>query len=147
MAEIEISIGGRDFQVACRAGEEHFLQAAAKMLDNEATALKEALGRMPENRMLLMAGLMLADRTASLEDELKSNAGNGVSEEQAAKTSESLSKAQADIAGLQAQLATAEADLAKLVYESNQQASSSNASLARLVEKLEQTAEELKKAG
>ena len=55
MAEVKVTIGGREFEVACRDGEEHFLQSAAGMLDNEAGALNEALGRMPETRMLLMA--------------------------------------------------------------------------------------------
>lgn len=71
MPELEITIGGKSFQVACQPGEEHFLRAAAKMLDTEAEPLMNQLGRMPESRMLLMAGLMLADRTAALEDELR----------------------------------------------------------------------------
>ncbi|MGR3321592.1 MAG: cell division protein ZapA [Pseudooceanicola sp.] len=71
MPEVEISIGGRQFEVACAEGEEHYLIAAAKMLDVEATALTEQIGRLPEARMLLMAGLMLADRTAGLEDKLR----------------------------------------------------------------------------
>jgi cell division protein ZapA len=71
MPEIDIHIGGRVFQVACQEGEEHFLQSAAALLDNEAQALAEALGRVPEARMLLMAGLMLADKTAGLEEELR----------------------------------------------------------------------------
>lgn len=70
MPEIEIAIGGRRFQVICNEGEEHFLHAAAAMLDVEAQPLLQQLGRMPESRMLLMAGLMLADRTAAVEDEL-----------------------------------------------------------------------------
>ncbi len=69
MPELEITIGGRSFFVACRAGEEHFLHAAAKLLDTEAQPLLTQLGRLPEARMLLMAGLMLADRTSSVEDE------------------------------------------------------------------------------
>ena len=42
------------------------------MLNAEAEALQTQLGRLPETRMLLMAGLMLADRTAAVEDELRS---------------------------------------------------------------------------
>ncbi|MGC3936974.1 cell division protein ZapA [Roseobacter sp. EG26] len=68
MPEITISIGGRKFDVACQAGEEHYLQTAAKMLDDEAQVLSDQVGRMPEARMLLMAGLMLADKTANIED-------------------------------------------------------------------------------
>lgn len=71
MPEIDIEIGGRVFQVACQDGEQHFLQSAAQLLDNEAQSLADALGRVPETRMLLMAGLMLADKTAGLEEELR----------------------------------------------------------------------------
>jgi len=71
MPEVDIHIGGRVFQVACQEGEQHFLQSAAALLDNEAQALAEALGRVPEARMLLMEGLMLADKTAGLEEELR----------------------------------------------------------------------------
>lgn len=71
MPQVEITIGGRPFEVACQEGEESFLRAAAHMLDSEATALSSQIGRMPEARMLLMAGLMLADKTAALEDKLK----------------------------------------------------------------------------
>jgi cell division protein ZapA len=71
MPDLDISIGGRVFQVACQAGEEPFLTAAAQMLDTEAQPLIAQMGRMPEVRMLLMAGLMLADKTAAVEDEAK----------------------------------------------------------------------------
>ena len=71
MPEVTIHIGGRAFQVACQEGEEQYLQAAAKMLDDEAQVLSDQIGRMPESRMLLMAGLMLADKTAAVEDQIK----------------------------------------------------------------------------
>lgn len=71
MPEVTIHIGGRDFDVSCQEGEESFLHAAAKMLDDEARVLSDQIGRMPEARMLLMAGLMLADKTAAVEDRIK----------------------------------------------------------------------------
>lgn len=71
MQETEIKIGGRKFMVSCQEGEEHFLQSAAKLLDAEATVLTAQIGRIPEPRMLLMAGLMLADKTAGLEEKLR----------------------------------------------------------------------------
>ena len=58
------------FEVACQDGEESYLHAAAKMLDDEAQVLSDQVGRMPESRMLLMAGLLLADKTASVEDRI-----------------------------------------------------------------------------
>ncbi|MBO9472369.1 MULTISPECIES: cell division protein ZapA [unclassified Shimia] len=71
MPEVQIEIGGRVFEVACQDGEQHFLRAAAQMLDEQAKALIAQAGRIPEPRMLLMAGLMLADKTAGLEDQLR----------------------------------------------------------------------------
>lgn len=71
MPEVTINIGGRPFSVACQEGEEHFLQSASALLDNEAKSLMEQIGRLPEARMLLMAGLMLADKHAGSEESQK----------------------------------------------------------------------------
>lgn len=68
MPDVTITIGNRKFEVACQEGEEHFLHAAAEMLDNEAATLVSQMSNLTESRMLLMAGLMLADRTAGMED-------------------------------------------------------------------------------
>ena len=71
MPEVNVEIGGRNFEVSCQEGEEHYLHAAAKMLDEEAQVLAAQIGRIPESRMLLMAGLMLADKTAGMQDKLR----------------------------------------------------------------------------
>ncbi len=71
MPDVSVVIGGRTFEVACQDGEERFLQAAAGLLDAEAATLADQIGRLPESRMLLMAGLMLADKTAGLEEQLR----------------------------------------------------------------------------
>ena len=71
MPHVEIAIGGRTFEVACQEGEEHFLQSAAAMLNEEASHMSAQIGRMPEAKMLLMSGLMLADKTAGLEEKVK----------------------------------------------------------------------------
>lgn len=71
MPEQIITIGHKEFSVACQPGEEGFLLAAAAILDTEARALLEQVGRVPAERMLLMSGLMLADRIAGVEDRVK----------------------------------------------------------------------------
>ncbi|NND41866.1 MAG: cell division protein ZapA [Silicimonas sp.] len=70
MPEVTVQIGGRPFNVACQEGEEHFLQSAAALLDAEAKTLMDQIGRLPESRMLLMAGLMLADKAAGTDDQV-----------------------------------------------------------------------------
>ncbi len=72
MPDVKINIGGRTYEVACQEGEEHFLQSAAALLENEASVLSSQIGRMPEARMLLMSGLMLADKTAGMDEKLRS---------------------------------------------------------------------------
>ncbi len=94
MPEVEIRIGGRTFEVACQDGEEHFLHAAAGMLDAEAASLAGQAGRMPESRMLLMAGLLLADKTAGLEDKVREAEARAVTAE--AKVSALQSRPAAD---------------------------------------------------
>lgn len=108
MPEVEITIGGRSFQVACQEGEEHYLFSAASLLDNEAQALAEAMGRVPESRMLLMAGLMLADKTAGLEEELRA------AEERLARMG---SEAPAPVAGLTDEARESLAKVADLTEE------------------------------
>ncbi|MDG2096742.1 MAG: cell division protein ZapA [Paracoccaceae bacterium] len=73
MPDVSITIGGRQFEVACQDGEESFLKAAAEVLDGEARLLTDQVGRLAENRMLLMAGLMLADKTVALEEAVGSS--------------------------------------------------------------------------
>ncbi|RBI85125.1 cell division protein ZapA [Rhodosalinus halophilus] len=94
MPNVEIEIGGRVFEVACQEGEEHYLHSAAQMLDTEARTLVDQIGRLPEARMLLMAGLMLADKTAGVEDRLR-------------EAEEKLAAQEARIAELEAQPAAA----------------------------------------
>lgn len=101
MPDLEIQIGGRAFHVACQPGEEHFLRTAASLLDAEAQPLIAQMGRLPEGRMLLMAGLMLADKMAAMEDEVKSLRARLASGEAGA--------APADLSGLADLVARAEA--------------------------------------
>jgi len=100
MPEITVTVGTRPFQIVCSDGEEPQLKAAAKMLDLEATTLQSAIGRVPESRMLLMAGLMLADRTKELE-------WNGKTAEERTKTLEDrLRASEAKSAALAVELAS-----------------------------------------
>ena len=71
MPDMTIEIGGSAFTVACQDGEESFLRSAAEMLDREAQVLVGSGVRLSKEKMLLMAGLMLADKTISADEELR----------------------------------------------------------------------------
>jgi len=71
MPELNVDVGGKTFTVACEEGQESYLRGAAEMLDREAQTLLGSGARLTTDRMLLMAGLMLADRAASADEELR----------------------------------------------------------------------------
>ena len=71
MTELEISIGGRTFSVACDNEEQDKVKQAASIINEEADAIQSQLGRLPESKMLLLSALMIADRLADLDSESK----------------------------------------------------------------------------
>ena len=71
MTELEISIGGRIFSVACDNEEQYKVKFAAALINEEADSIQTQLGKLPESKMLLLSALMIADRLADLESESK----------------------------------------------------------------------------
>ena len=71
MTELEISIGGRIFSVACDNEEQEKVREAAALINEEADTIQSKLGRLPETKMLLLSALMIADRLVDLESESK----------------------------------------------------------------------------
>ena len=62
MAEVELSIAGRPYKVACRNGEEDTLRAAGALVDANCREALAGLGTLSESRQLLFAALLLADQ-------------------------------------------------------------------------------------
>ena len=67
MTELEISIGGRIFLVACDNEEQEKVKEAAALINEEADSIQSQLGRLPEAKMLLLSALMIADRLVDVE--------------------------------------------------------------------------------
>lgn len=68
MPDINLNIGGRSFAVACAEGEDASLEAAAEILSADARTLVEQSTKLSESQMLLIAGLMSADRVISIQE-------------------------------------------------------------------------------
>jgi cell division protein ZapA len=71
MANIDIEVAGRRYNVACRDGEEAHLHSVAAEVDRRAQDASAALGSLTETRQLLFAALLIADDIK----ELRSGAG------------------------------------------------------------------------
>jgi cell division protein ZapA len=82
MPDLSLKIGDHNFKVTCQAGEEKILEAAAHLLNAEAQKLLNSNGRMLDNKMLLMAGLMLADQIIHLNEELDKISASSTSQDE-----------------------------------------------------------------
>ena len=60
MSNVNLTIGGRTFAVACAAGEEQHVAKLGRMIDEKVSTMGEA-GTQNEARMLLFGALLLAD--------------------------------------------------------------------------------------
>ncbi len=71
MGQIHVKVGGHSYPLACRDGEENRLNRLAALLDEKTRELTTALGPMSEPRMLLMAGILIADELLDLRENRK----------------------------------------------------------------------------
>lgn len=70
MANVQVAVNGRTYLVACEDGQEQHLQDLARDFDRRVTALAQSVGQIGENRLLLMAALLLADELGEVRAEL-----------------------------------------------------------------------------
>ncbi len=75
MADVRLSIAGRDYIVTCKDGEEERLTALGRLVDTKAREASAA-GGLNESRQLLFAGLLLADEIFDLQLDNRSTASS-----------------------------------------------------------------------
>jgi cell division protein ZapA len=61
MAQVNATIAGRQFRLACEDGQEEHLQTLAHDLDQRMIDLRAKFGEIGDTRLTVMAALMLAD--------------------------------------------------------------------------------------
>jgi len=61
MAQVNATIAGRQFRLACEDGQEEHLQALAYDLDQRIIDLRAKFGEIGDTRLTVMAALMVAD--------------------------------------------------------------------------------------
>jgi cell division protein ZapA (FtsZ GTPase activity inhibitor) len=62
MPQITVRVNDRPYSMVCDEGEEAHLQELAEFLDKEVVNLKENFGQVGDSRLLMMAGIMVADK-------------------------------------------------------------------------------------
>jgi cell division protein ZapA len=77
IATVRVQILGREFPVACPAGQEHELEAAAEFVDNRMREIQDKTGNSALERLAVMAALNIAHehltgQTTGHDEKLKS---------------------------------------------------------------------------
>jgi len=66
VAQVNASIAGRQFRLACEDGQEEHLQTLAKDLDERIAGLRQKFGEIGDTRLTVMAALMVSDELAEI---------------------------------------------------------------------------------
>ncbi len=61
MAQVDISINNRAYRISCDDGQEEHLTRLAAFVDNRVQELVASVGQVGEERLLVMASLLIAD--------------------------------------------------------------------------------------
>ena len=69
MAEVDITINGRSYRISCKDGEEARIKSLTTLINNQVQKLSEKIGQLGEARMILLASLVLLDKSDEVEKE------------------------------------------------------------------------------
>ncbi|MEE2995635.1 MAG: cell division protein ZapA [Pseudomonadota bacterium] len=64
MAQVEVRINGRNYQVACDDGQEGHLLQLGEYIDMRVQELVSTVGQVGDSRLLVMTSLLVADELA-----------------------------------------------------------------------------------
>ena len=64
MAQVNVTINGRQFRMACEDGQEAHLMDLARELDNRINGLRAKFGEIGDTRLTVMAAITVADELA-----------------------------------------------------------------------------------
>ncbi len=73
MAQVDVSVNGQSYRIACEDGQEDRLVDLAAMVDEKVIGLVNQIGQVGSNRLLVMAALIIADELVDLKNEVGSS--------------------------------------------------------------------------
>ena len=73
MAQVNIEVNGRTYQVGCEDGQEGHLTELAAIIDAQVRQVSAEVGQLGETRLMLMSALMMADELAEARQRLALN--------------------------------------------------------------------------
>lgn len=116
MAQVTVTIDGKNYRMACDAGQEEHLAGLAGRFDRYVSHLKGSFGEIGDLRLTVMAGIMVMDE---------------------------LSEVQKRLAGLEEEVAALRRSRDAALAQAGQEDASMAAALSGLAERMEVLAEKL----
>lgn len=71
MAQVNVTIDGKTYRMACDEGQEAHLESLGVKFDRYVSHLKEGFGEIGDNRLTVMAGIMVMDELVELQKRVK----------------------------------------------------------------------------
>lgn len=97
MSDVTVTINRRSYQIACDDGQEEHLRSLAHIVDKRVDELVTAMGQIGDQRLLVMASLLLADEVQDVrqnlqnaQDTIDKTATGDIAERQAATAIEEM---------------------------------------------------------
>ena len=76
MANINIKFNNKDYLLSCDDGQEEDLKTLTKFLDKKYSSLREKLGNIGENKLLLITSIQVIDEYFDLKQRVTSQKDN-----------------------------------------------------------------------
>lgn len=71
MGQVALQINGRNYDITCEDGQEDHLREVGAYFDSRVRELAGAVGQVGEGRLLVIAGLLVADELFDAKDKLR----------------------------------------------------------------------------
>lgn len=72
MPQVNVTIAGKAYRMACGEGEEAHLESLAALYDGKIEEMRQAFGEIGDMRLHVMAALMVADEMSELKQRIAS---------------------------------------------------------------------------
>jgi cell division protein ZapA len=71
MAQVNLTVNGRVYRMACEDGEEDHVAELGQRFDSAINELRGVLGEIGDQRLMVMAGILMTDRLGDTEERLR----------------------------------------------------------------------------
>lgn len=71
MAQVNLTVNGRVYRMACEDGEEDHVTRLGERFDEAIKELRGVLGEIGDQRLMVMAGILMTDRLGDAEQKLQ----------------------------------------------------------------------------